>query len=547
VERHADVAKPDTNGRTALHVAGTQGQAGVVQLLLRNKARVDAEDLEGQSVIRACIATLYDKKVDIAKAALCLEHLVRHLDDEIHRKQRRLATIEKPANALADEEEVPRPFFSQDTHQVDEKQERKTLLQAMLKATEPRPAGQPSSMQAAAEEPDDVGDDCEAIFSSRRSIKLRNDIVKQATEMHHPHEAPVGQAYSRALQINRWDRPTLQPIHSGVPDIGPIGEARTLHSVLHSAIGARDLQLVRQALTTGASARDGDCGGLAPLHKAAFHGDLELCKLLLDHAACPSTFDGEGQSALHMAALAIQPGVVKVLLQRKACVSMPNGEGATSLQALVAKLHSKEGISPENEGVDPKKLALVLETLARAQQKEYQRVTHALDVHETNMKKERAAQEERLRNQRADMIKPVPKDPPPQVTSAPPLQTAAPEQTAKQEPPPQPVPEKAQEPPKDVPHGPAFTALERKVTEVPPPPPAPAESPEPDFANMDVVSLCTYCEEHNIQIPDDCNTKRKLAIFVQESVRSRKAEKMSPEETVSSTDDKASQKNAVAG
>lgn len=512
VERNANVVKGDSQGRTPLHVAATQGQTGVVQLLLRQKAQVDAEDLEGQTVIRACIATLYDKKVDITKIALCLEHLVRHLDDEIHRKQRLLATTEKPSNALPNEEEAPRAFFSQDNQPVDDNEKRVSSLLAMKAAAAPQPLS-PKLLQSV-RSGDRGGADCvedgDAVFSSRRFIKLRTGVLKQSTEMHALHEAPQEQAYSRALQINPWDRPTLQPIHIGGPDVGPIGSARTMSSVLQSAIGTRDLALVRRALTAGVCASDGDCGGLAPLHKAAFHGDLELCKLLLDHGACPTTLDGEGQSALHMASLAVQPGVVKVLLQRKACVSMPNSEGAAPLQALVAKLHSKEGIcTPDGKVFDRKRLALVLETLARAQQNEYHRVTMALHVHENDAEKERASQEELLGKPKAELNLPAPK-----VEAPPPV--AAPEETTKSESLRDPA-KKEQE--KQSPDKSASETLRPATMAVPPP--ASAESPVPDFENMDVVSLCTYCEDKNILIPDDCNTKRKLAIFVKESVRTQ--------------------------
>lgn len=98
-------------------------------------------------------------------------------------------------------------------------------------------------------------------------------------------------------------------------------------SLVHWALGRRDLEALRQLLDRGADPNvlTSDLHGdsllqLTPLHVAAKRGDVEAVRLLLDRGADPDrvAIGGTGHTPLHTAAAADAPEVAALLLARGA-------------------------------------------------------------------------------------------------------------------------------------------------------------------------------------------------------------------------------------
>lgn len=70
---------------------------------------------------------------------------------------------------------------------------------------------------------------------------------------------------------------------------------------LHSAVAARNMEIVRLLLAAGAPVNATQADAFTPLHGAAQNGQLEMIKLLVDYGADPELRAGDGKTPYDLA------------------------------------------------------------------------------------------------------------------------------------------------------------------------------------------------------------------------------------------------------
>jgi len=319
----AAVGQRDSSGQTPLHAAALQLRPDIVLLLLRRRAEVDAQDHEGVTPARAATGRCHRRMDDARRVAMCLEHLTRAYD-------RRLQALRAASpshlgatlgpEACDPEADAQRPMFGR------------------LVLEEPRPAWASSSSRC----------------SGEPSLKSVSTAVASCEAAACEESGRVGSPRS---ELSRTATPSSrgQSMHA-------TGGSRGSRYVLASSDGL------------GASHED-PMAVMPPLIRAALRGDADQVRAMLRQRANHHVSDGMGATALHMAAVAAQPAIVSLLLRQRADAAAPNKEGLTPLRCAVSGLHVVDVTT-----ADLRRIALTLDTLLTAQEKEIQRLQQEVSL-----------------------------------------------------------------------------------------------------------------------------------------------------------------------
>ncbi|KXJ26709.1 Ankyrin repeat and SOCS box protein 7 [Exaiptasia diaphana] len=100
---------------------------------------------------------------------------------------------------------------------------------------------------------------------------------------------------------------------------------------LLAGVRAKDVGIVRQALSEGYDPNQADKNGWTAFHEAVSTGNSSIILAFLRRGARPDLQDGVNQeSALHIASMDGQTKIVQMLLDNGANISLKNIEGKTA-------------------------------------------------------------------------------------------------------------------------------------------------------------------------------------------------------------------------
>ena len=328
----ADLTETDAQGRTALHYAATNEDAGITDLLLRYGADPDATDFTGSTPLHLAAAG--------NRNHLVVETLVRFgadfaARDVSGRTPLEVATMSNANSSVADSlrelgstseslSEVPisrliysdwpnsvtidrlraRPAFSDDTEVGNGSLEMQELFKRVLQHN-----WDPSVSE----------------FLVERGAGLE---LEGSRQLHALHLA--------ALNINPAVAAALLDLEVSVNVADGTGQA-----ALHYAATNPNPAVVALLLERGAEADAEDGSGRRPLHMAALNPNPVVARLLLERGAEVDAEDGTGGRALHAAAMNPNPAVAGLLLERGADIAWRNADGLTALDLAVSFGNSK--------------------------------------------------------------------------------------------------------------------------------------------------------------------------------------------------------------
>lgn len=351
LSKQASVHLTNSAGQTPLHLAASKLQPGVVQLLLCNQAPAESVDRENVTAARLAVAQCHSANVDLWRLRLCLDHLVRSYDRHWEANHRRLDVLT--------EGDVP-PGFQNASQLLHPKSRFPALGDGPVS-----PSGSKSGSACAS--PRFACDAATIDGSSLSQLALnRSGLPSKGNTSSLELSVPWGQRDTERLRVCQSSSPRcLTPTSFHTRRRGEDGEWRSNASCLHAAIVAGDQQACVSALKSGV---DVDDGAAPALWKAAENGHLDLVRVLLEHNASPNSASIDGESALHAAAAAAQPAIVDLLLRNRADVAQTDARRVTPLRCAINHLNMTE------DGPDVQRLALVLDLLLKAQEKDLQRL-----------------------------------------------------------------------------------------------------------------------------------------------------------------------------
>lgn len=108
-------------------------------------------------------------------------------------------------------------------------------------------------------------------------------------------------------------------------------------TVLHEAVWAGSIDVVRQLLAAGACVHTRDAQEWTALALAAVRGFADIAELLLQHGADPSTQDLSGRTPLHFTARSGSAAVAKHLLDHGALVAAVDYSNRTALHDAASR------------------------------------------------------------------------------------------------------------------------------------------------------------------------------------------------------------------
>jgi len=311
---------------------------GVVQLLLCNRAPAELADKEHITAVRLAVAQCHSAKADLRRLRSCLDHLLQSYDRHWEAYHRRLDVLT--------EGEAP-PGFQKALQLSNSRSQLPTLGDGHVS---------PTGSRSACESP---GFACDPKTNDAPSL---SQLALNRSGF------PLGGSSSSLELSVPWgqrDVGRLTPTCSRMRRKAEDDEARSNALSLHAAIVAVDPQACITALQGGVDVND---GATPALHKAAENGHLEIVRVLLEHRVSPNSASIDGDSALHAAAAAVQPAIVDLLLKNRANVAQTNARRVTPSRCAINNL-TVTGSRP-----NVKSLALVLDLLLKAQEKDLQRL-----------------------------------------------------------------------------------------------------------------------------------------------------------------------------
>ena len=329
----ADLAEADAQGRTALHYAATNEDAGITDLLLRYGADPDAADFTGSTPLHLAAAANRNQ--------LVVETLVRFgadfaARDTSGRTPLEVATISNANSSVAD---VLRDFAT-----TSESLSEVSLLRLIYSdwpnsVTIDRLRARPA-----------FSDDTEVGIESLEMQELFKRVLQ------HNWDPSVSEfLVERGAALELVGSPQLHALHLAALNINPAVAAALLdlevfsvnvadgtgQAALHYAATNPNPAVAALLLERGAEADAEDGSGRRPLHIAALNPNPAVARLLLERGAEVDAEDGSGGRALHAAALNPNPAVAGLLLERGADIGARNTDGLTALDLAVSYGNSK--------------------------------------------------------------------------------------------------------------------------------------------------------------------------------------------------------------
>ena len=328
----ADLAEADAQGRTALHYAATNEDAGITDLLLRYGADPDAADFTGSTPLHLAAAANRNQ--------LVVETLVRFgadfaARDTSGRTPLEVATISNANSSVAD---VLRDFAT-----TSESLSEVSLLRLIYSdwpnsVTIDRLRARPA-----------FSDDTEVGIESLEMQELFKRVLQ------HNWDPSVSEfLVERGAALELVGSPQLHALHLAALNINPAVAAALLdlevsvnvadgtgQAALYYAATNPNPAVAALLLERGAEADAEDGSGRRPLHIAALNPNPAVARLLLERGAEVDAEDGSGGRALHAAALNPNPAVAGLLLERGADIGARNTDGLTALDLAVSYGNSK--------------------------------------------------------------------------------------------------------------------------------------------------------------------------------------------------------------
>lgn len=369
----------DAAGQAPLHVAALQLNTQVVQQLIRQRASVDITDLEGLSPARASAARCHKSSKNVQRMANVLDLFARAYDREFETLWT-LANGEPWSQSLKINKAVADASIHAEVPEVTKffgrvKYEHQKLGHRFKRTADgiERVTLEESRKLDAHQDPrwPDAGP--AAIPDCRRRASLKNIAI---------FGLPVADA-SRVVDADPEDMPAGQ-LQAGVispsPRRGPPGgvDGDTGWRYKHANMYTQQSQIaLKYKISQGGDAEMAKLaeGTMPVLMKASHNGDVQSVQTLLRQRASPDVMCPSGStiSALHIAASSGKSDVVHHLLRQRS-VPFYNFEGRTPLRCVVSRLTKVS----ENKN-DLRQMALVLDALLQAMEREFQRLRYELE------------------------------------------------------------------------------------------------------------------------------------------------------------------------
>ena len=327
----ADLTETDELGRTGLHYAATNADAGITDLLLRYGADPDAADFTGSTPLHLAAAgnrnhlvveTLVRSGADFAardaSGRTPLEAAVSNANASVADSLRALGSTSESLSEVP----VSRLIYSDWPHSVTI--DRLRARPAFSDATEVGIEG-PEMQELFHRVLQHNWDPSVSEFLIERGAVLESEGSRQLHALH-----------LAALNINPAVATALLDLEVSV-DVTD-GAGRT---ALHYAATNPNPALAALLLDQGAEADAEDGSGRRPLHMAALNPNPSVARLLLERGAEVDAEDGGGGRALHAAAMNPNSAVAALLLERGADIGGRNADGLTALDLAVSYGNSK--------------------------------------------------------------------------------------------------------------------------------------------------------------------------------------------------------------
>ncbi|OAL20471.1 hypothetical protein AYO20_11491 [Fonsecaea nubica] len=370
----------DNDGSTPLHLAAEAGNVPMMEVLLNEKADVEAVDGDGHNVL-----DLASERGHMEMVTFLIQKIVGGIRGVDGESSLSLSGVLKFINALPDDRAA---IVDRQSTQVPASQEHShAILLAMMSVPDRWNTKQYGSiLRLAAQkgildvvvrilhlvkelDPNDVDDEQRTalLLAARNGHSQVVDELLKVPNIDRDREDEDGRsAISYAAELGHLD--ILKSLASGRPSAMDmdtykdlLGNAAAMghidlvtffldsipvpspdnasvspldHALGRAALGEQN-QIVSLLVTRGADVNATNSVGSTPLHLAAELGNIELCRILLDSGKISDldVRNSEGQTAVFIAAWHARPDVLSLLFGANADIEVPEVEGWRPLHA----------------------------------------------------------------------------------------------------------------------------------------------------------------------------------------------------------------------